>query len=171
MIQGSRFLDLRGTGRVWGFAARSLPDKIATPSGESLEGISLPNASLCADYLVGPSNLWAGVAVGVSKTDIPLVSELFQPTMGSLVQVIVPEQAAKVERYKKYPDWGWIEVLWSRVEGLELVEVQTDGVLWYELAGRVSGDGRIVVLGLEDLVHLVSEADRPLVLPNELVGT
>jgi hypothetical protein len=169
MIQGSRLLDLRGSGRAWSVPATSLPENITSPDGELLEGVSLPNASLCSDFLIGPSNLWVGVAVGVGKTDLHAVFEIFQPVNNSLVRLIVPEQAAKLDRYKRYPDCGWIEVCWSHCEKPELLEVQTNGVLWYEMTERANGR-RVVLLGLEDLPNLLSEPDSRLALPDALVN-
>jgi|SRR5581483_10436570 len=167
MTSLSRLFDLRTVGRIWNHEESRLPNQIRTPSGEMLSGMSLPNSSLCADFLIAPAEIWAGVAVGIASDDLPAITELFQLAVSPLVKIVTPQEAADIYRYKEYPGWGWLEVLWSPAENCELVEVQTNGVVWYEIAGRTN-DRRVVVLGLEDLASLAAEADRPLLFPEDL---
>jgi len=168
IVEGSRLLDLRCAGRVSTTTATTLSNRLIV-FDETLDGIDLPNVSLCGDFLIAPGDVWAGVAVSVTAADMGIVSQLFKSADRSYVNILGPEETSLLKRYQQYPGYGRIEVIWSPAETLELLVLLTNGVLWYELADRSESDRRVVVLGLEDLHSRLAEAGRPLIVPSCLL--
>lgn len=166
MNEGSRFYDLRsGRENVWSSPRLELPERLTTPSGESLERVNLPNASLCADFLATSDGVWAGVAIAMTIGDIDAIWKMFEKCSPKRVRMIRPEQARAMDRYRCYGEFGWLEVMWLETAHPELIEVQTNEVLWYALRHQSEVDPKIVLLGLENLPNLLNEPERPLIAP------
>jgi len=130
-----------------------VPKHLASSMGES--GVNLPNASLCADFLVLPSREIIGVCVGVSSDDLPLIRFLFEAAHPSRVAIREPGWTMP-SRYSQYPDWNWLEVTWKDPSDAAIAEAQSSQVLWY-LGG--SQHRHIVAMVLEDLDYIEAEAD------------
>jgi hypothetical protein len=168
MIEGSLLFDLRQSGAVARTPQTSLPDTISAFRESNLRAINLPNSSISTDFLVGKGNLWVGVTVGLAQSDFSFVKDMFGSCNPSLVRMIPPHRSPALDRYKKYSGWGWLEVLWTETEAVELVEIQTNGVLWYV---PTAAPTRITVMALEDVASLASEAPGSLQLPDAFSGT
>ncbi len=118
-------------------------------------GISLPNASLCADFLVLPSREIVGVCVAVSNADLPLIRSLFQGVYSG--RVAIRESGENMpSRYLPYSAWNWLEVTWKDSSDAALVEAQSNQVLWYLGSSRHRHVGAMV---LEDLDYIEGEVD------------
>lgn len=130
-----------------------IPRHLASSIGEG--GVSLPNASLCADFLVLPSREIIGVCVGVSSDDLPLVRSLFETAHPSRVAIREPGETMP-SRYSPYPAWNWLEVTWKDPSDAALAEAQSNQVLWF-LGG--SQHRHIGAMVLEDLDYIEAEAD------------
>ena len=118
-------------------------------------GISLPNASLCADFLVLPSREIVGVCVGVSNEDLPLIRSLFEASHSNRVAIREPGQTMP-SRYLPYSAWNWLEVTWKNPSDAALAEAQSNQVLWYFGSRQHRHIGAMV---LEDLDYIEAEAD------------
>lgn len=166
----SRFFDLREPQLAWDLPLASVQSVITIPSGEELHSITLPNASLCADFLVVEDiRLWAGVTVAVHQSDIARVKTGFLLTTDPMVRFISPAEAKLLPRYRdaeyrNKEDWWWLEVTWLRDQELRLVVTQTNGALWY---CTVSNDGRphVIVLALEGVDRMLTELDGVFEIP------
>src|ERR1700721_1728406 len=111
MPQYSRFYDLRETQLVWDLPLAYVEPAIATPHGEELYAVNLPNASLCADFLIVEDiRLWAGVTIAVHQTDIDRRKSAFQLATDAMVRFISPAEAKHLPRYQNEGDWWWLEV-------------------------------------------------------------
>lgn len=117
--------------------------------------VSLPNASLCADFLLSPSRHIVGVCIGVSSADLLLVRALFG--FAEEPRVLIRESGtSRPERYAQYPEWNWLEVVWQDACEALLVEAQSLQALWYTKAGHPD---LIAALVLEDLDYIEDEVD------------
>jgi len=166
MIEGSLLFHLRQSGAVAKTQLASLPAKISAFREMDLRAVNLPNSSISTDFLVGKGNLWTGVTVGVSQKDFRFVKDMFSNCDASLVRLVSPQRSAALSRYKQYHGWGWLEVVWMETEPLRLVEVQTNGVLWY---APPAAPTRVVVMALEDIRSLAAEAPESVQLPNAIL--
>ncbi len=117
--------------------------------------ISLPNASLCADFLVLPSREIIGVCVGVSGDDLPIVRSLFGKAHSGRVAIKEPNASMPL-RYSAYPTWNWLEVTWKNSSDANLVEAQSNQVLWF--VGSDSA-GHLIAMVLEDLDYIEAETE------------
>jgi len=150
---------------VWEEPHGRLGREIVTPNGESLSTISLPGASLCADFLMVPeTKIWAGVTVAVHKSDFSAIKIIFQQATSSFVKLIEPHEGTKILRYKDYPDWGWIEVNWLKEQHVEMVPAQTNQALWYSIPYVNKKSPQVVVLALEDIDYMLKEGVETMVL-------
>jgi len=163
MTTNNRLIDLRSNECAWS-RRPSLPDRLVLPDGRSLEAVSLPSGSLCADFLATPDNTWAGISVAVHPSDIPSIWSAYSECSPRSVKLINPQSAQLLPRYRSFPGMGWIEVLWLDDADLTLVQVQTLDVLWYALYVQTA-EQKIMMMGLEDIARLVTEPETPLRLP------
>jgi len=122
---------------------------------QRLRCINLPNASLCADFLLLPSQEIVGVCVGVSDSDLADVRSLFATAQPSRV-TIREHRNGILTRYSSYPEWNWLEVTWADDSEAVLVEAQSNQVLW--LADN-DAPQCITAMVLEDLDYIQSEVE------------
>ena len=115
--------------------------------------VNLPNGSLCADFLLLPSQESVGVCVGVSDGDLPEIRSLFAATQPNRVTIRERRNGVPL-RYLSYPEWNWLEVTWSDGPEAVLVEAQSNQVLWI-----VDNEDpqRITAMVLEDMDYIQSE--------------
>jgi hypothetical protein len=130
-----------------------IPKNLASSIMEG--GISLPNASLCADFLVLPSREIVGVCVAVSNEDLPLIRSLFEGALSSRVAIRESGETMP-SRYLPYSAWNWLEVTWTDPSDAALAEAQSNQVLWYLGSSQHRHVGAMV---LEDLDYIEGEAD------------
>jgi len=122
---------------------------------ERVQCVNLPNASLCADFLLLPSREIVGVCVGVGDNDLALIRSLFATAQPE--RVILRERSACIPtRYSGYPEWNWLEVIWRDASRTDLVEAQSNQVLWLAKDGVPQ---RITAMVLEDLDYIESEVE------------
>jgi hypothetical protein len=91
--------------------------------------VTLPNASVCSDFLVLPSGEIVGVCVAVSTDDLPLVRSLFRKANAGRV-TIRESTGFMPKRYSDYPGWNWLEVTWKEASDANLVVAQSLQALW-----------------------------------------
>jgi hypothetical protein len=118
-------------------------------------GVNLPNASLCADFLVLPSREIVGVCVAVSADDLPLVRSLFRKANSD--RVAFREASGFIpQRYSAFPAWNWLEVTWKEASDANLSEAQSIQVLWL-----LNNDSQqcVAAMVLENLDYIEAEAD------------
>jgi len=158
-------VDLRVPTGIWRVPPGELPARTLSPKGDQLQIVTLPNASVCADFLMNPPNVWSGISVGVNPSDVLRIFKAFDGANSSNLHRVQPEMAAKIQRYSQYPGWGWIEYVWADTKDAELIGVQTTGIAWYALGDYDDKDLTIVGIALQDIRHLLWEADLDLSLP------
>jgi hypothetical protein len=131
--------------------------KIPHSCARELDGnrVSLPNASLCADFLLNSSRHVVGVCVGVAGDDLPLVRALFGRAEKSRVS-IRESGVSRPDCYAQYPEWNLLEVIWQEAYQAVLVEAQSNQVLWYTKAGHPNV---IAAMVLEDLDFIEDEVE------------
>ena len=117
--------------------------------------LSLPNASLCADFLVVPSGEIVGVTVAVSSEDLMQVKAMLAGSQSERIRI---REAGPLlpSRYAAYPQWNWLEVSWSETATARLVEAQTNHVLWFT---QTRDDPRLSVMVLEHLDYMEKETE------------
>jgi hypothetical protein len=158
MPKQTRFYDLRKSGVAWELPIASNPRVITTPAGEELVAMTLPNGSLCADFLVDEKiGLWAGVTVAVHARDTPYVRSAFELVDDSMARLILPHEARVLSRYRDYSGWAWLEVRWITTEDTRMQLAQTNQALWYCLKKAFKHRQKVVLLALEDLDYMFRE--------------
>ena len=168
MIPPSRLFDLRLPGVTWDDESDSLPAKMVTPSGELLRSVYLPYISLCADYLIGPDNVWAGVSVTIRKEDIATISAMFRLASPKLVQLLLPEQIVSIERYKGNTNFAYLEIAWSQYDKYDISFAVSECVIWYSLPDAADSVSEVVVMGLSDMEYMIKDLPEETTLPSIL---
>jgi hypothetical protein len=116
------------------------------------DSITLPNASLCSDFLVSPTGEIIGACVYVSTEDLPDIKILFKNS--DRRRVGFREAIAGLpERYQAYPETNWLEVTWKDATDAKLAEAQSSNVLWY----MDKSSCNIHAMVLEGLDHIQSK--------------
>lgn len=117
--------------------------------------LSLPNVSLCADFLLSPSRRGiVGVAVAISDEDKDRVERLFTHCVESRVRWNFSGSSVP-ERFEMYRDWNWLEVVWTDLDDLDLVEAQSNAAIWHSSVARPFADACVLVL--EDIDYIAKE--------------
>jgi hypothetical protein len=117
--------------------------------------LSLPNASLCADFLFSPSlDGVVGIAIAVSNDDAANVRALFAGCDKRRVQWSFAATGVPA-RFANYGEWNWLEVTWAQFDDAELIETQSIGVVWH--TSKAKRFGEICAVSLEDVDYLEKE--------------
>jgi len=162
----TRLYDLRSANKKWELLTETLGNELITPDGEVLFAISLPGASLCADFLVVPeTRVWAGITIAIHERDFEVIKCFLEKATNPITKLIPVGDGEKLARYRGFPDWGWFEINWLDEPNVEISPALTNQVLWYANKCQKSQKAKIVLLALENLKQLLKEGPDGMILP------
>lgn len=166
----SRILHLEDSEGRWQTSKNSTPSIINLQGVGAFRSISLPNASLCADFLVcRESNEWVGIAVAVVDADAESINSMIRSADPARCRLL-RKPGPTYQVYADFPDQNWLEIRWSNKAPDRMIEVQTCGVLWYIATDDEDGIARLNLMILEDVDSLVAESGEDLQLTSDFFG-